>query len=804
MKFIEVRNARKHNLKNINVSIPKGQLTVVTGVSGSGKSTFAFDILFEEGRNRYLESIGLFGHTNQEDKFDEIIGLSPTISVEQRIIRQSNPRSVVGTRTYISQLMAQLFSIDGQMVCQRCNTTLNYNLFCEKCRVQERRLTPPYYSYNTGLGMCLNCRGRGYTLELIKDKIVPNKNRSILEICRDLGFFGKSLITQLSNFANINKIDVTLPFYCLSDETQQLIYYGMDNLFEGLLPCINRRMNSTDRARSVGEIQYCSRVVCPTCMGFRIGEEARRVTINAKHIGHLGNMSINELKAFFVDSINLVQISANGKAIISLIIRRLELLIELGLSHLSVNRSLPSLSGGEIQRLFLMYHIESAFDSLTYIFDEPTSGLHEIEKELILSKLREIQQAGNTVIVVEHDPMVIKAADYVLELGPYAGDKGGEVIFQGSVEDMLKSTGSLTGKYLSNQYVLPRKELNQYRRVTDITPMLTLKNVSINNLKNFTVSIPLGLMIGVTGVSGSGKSSLVSDTIVPLLKQRFKKSSGIINDENESEESDFDGVISSEIVGGEFLSGCIAVSQSPIGRHKTSTPASYIGIWDKIRLIFSSQPLAEERGYRPGHFSFNSPDGQCEKCNGEGVEKLIGGVTRDCSECNGKRYKTEILEVEYLGKNIFDILNSSITDAVRIFKNDRSIVHMLDTLESVGMGYLKLGQPTPSLSGGEAQRVKLAKELGHIRKSNILYVLDEPTTGLGYSDISRLMSVVDDLTQKGNTVIVIEHDPEFLSFCDWIIELGPGGGDKGGYLIAQGSPNDIKNNTESIISKYLK
>ncbi|WP_366289228.1 excinuclease ABC subunit UvrA [Paenibacillus sp. AN1007] len=802
MKFIEVRNARKHNLKNINVTIPKGKLTVVTGVSGSGKSTFAFDILYEEGRNRYLQSIGFFGQTNQEDHFDEITGLSPTISVEQRIIRQSNPRSVVGTRTYISQLLGQLFSLEGQMTCSRCNTTLDYNLYCEKCGIQESRLTPPYFSFNTGLGMCLDCRGRGYSFELMRDKIVPNKNKNVLEICRGLGFFGKSLLAQLSNFANINNIDLTLPFCRLSDEAQQFIYYGMHDVFEGLLPCIQRRMSSTVRARSVGETQFCSRVTCPICMGFRIGEEARRVTINAKHIGHLGNMSIHELKAFLSDTIQSGQISSNGKAIINLIIRRLHLLIELGLSHLSINRSLPSLSGGEIQRLFLMYHIESAFDSLTYIFDEPTSGLHEIEKELIIHKLRGIQQAGNTVIVVEHDPMMIKAADYVLELGPQAGEKGGGVVFQGSVEDMLQATQSITGKYLSKQYDLPRKEENHYRRVTDITPKLTLKNVSVHNLKNFTVNIPLGLLIGVTGVSGSGKSSLISDTLVPLLKQRFKKSTDINDDENDSEGCS--ELISCELEGYGELKGCIAVSQSPIGRHKTSIPASYIGIWDKIRLVFASQPLAAERGYSPGHFSFNSSDGQCEKCKGEGTVQLIGEVTRECSECNGRRYKTEILEVKYEDNNIFDILNSSITDAAKIFKNDRSIVHMLHTLERVGMGYLKLGQPTPSLSGGEAQRVKLAKELGHIRKSNMLYVLDEPTTGLGYSDISKLMLLVEDLTQKGNTVIVIEHDPEFLSFCDWIIELGPGGGDKGGYVIAQGSPWDLMNNKESIISKYLK
>jgi excinuclease ABC A subunit len=471
---------------------------------------------------------------------------------------------------------------------------------------------------------------------------------------------------------------------------------------------------------------------------------------------------------------------------------------------------MPSLSGGEIQRIFLTSHLDSQMDSIIYVLDEPTVGLHEIEKADLLEQVETLRSLGNTVIVVEHDRNTIERAAHVIDFGPLAGTDGGEIVYEGDYGGLLESKRSLTGQYLSGRRGVPRKEPHDYTKITESTARLTLHHARTNNLKGVTVGFPLGVLVGVAGVSGSGKSSLVSDTLIPLLERHYKdlrerKQSVSLSDEN------FEFVLPSPIAekldGMVNLAGYSEVSQAPIGRRSISNPASYVNIWGKIRKLFAQQPLAEQRRYTPGHFSFNAK-GACPECKGRGHERFwLGGnsfVTNLCAQCHGTRYMEEILDVTYRGANIVEVLNMSVSAAATLFGDRPSIHAMLGVLEQTGMGYITLGQPTATLSGGEAQRIKLAKEIGRRRKGNILYVLDEPTTGLSLYDTANLLGLLDTLVQRGNSVIVIEHDPTVLSYCDWLIELGPGGGNEGGEIIAQGSPQDLKANPRSHTGPFLE
>jgi excinuclease ABC subunit A len=480
------------------------------------------------------------------------------------------------------------------------------------------------------------------------------------------------------------------------------------------------------------------------------------------------------------------------------------------LGHLTLYRQMPTLSGGEIQRIFLTSHLDSRMESLIYVLDEPTVGLHEIEKADLLDQVDDLKSLGNTVIVVEHDRNTIEKAEHIIDFGPLAGSAGGELIYQGNYPGLLEARNSITGQYLSGQQKVPRKKADEFIPIRDDTPGLTVIKARTNNLKEVTVKFPLGVLVGVAGVSGSGKSSLVSDTLVPLLESYFSS----LREENGAEsipEADLDivrpGPVAEKLKGVDNIAGYSEVSQAPIGRRSISNPASYVKIWGKIRNLFSQQSLAKQRGYTPGHFSFNAR-GACPDCKGRGSERFwLGGnsfVTNLCAECHGSRYRDEILDVEFQGTNIVDILNLCVTDAAELFNEMPAIHRMLTVLEQTGMGYITLGQPSSTLSGGEAQRIKLAKEIGRRRKGNILYVLDEPTTGLSLYDTANLLALLDMLVEQRNSVILIEHDPAVLSYCDWIIEMGPGGGNAGGEIIAEGSPIDLKRNPKSRTGPFLE
>jgi len=787
MKSIVVKSARLHNLKNIDVSIPKNKLVVATGVSGSGKSSLVFDIIFEEGRKQYLQSLGILSEICEEDKFDSIQGLSPSIAVQQSIIRQSNSRSTVGSRTNIINMLAMLYSGEGDSI--------------------EERLPSSYFSYNSPNGMCVRCNGYGTYFEVNMEKLVPHSKITLGQVFVSVGLTPGYLRLFQRKY---NKY-LEIPFLDLPHEIREEVLYGQyGSSSEMLSSCLTKIFHGRiKRGEDLNDLY--SSVQCSDCHGFRIGEEARRVVLSDKHIGELGLMTISEVHEFLSGLQKQSFLTQFGKNLLIEILHKTNNLIKARLGHLSLYREMPTLSGGEIQRLFLHSHLDSKMDSLIYVLDEPTAGLHESEKAELLKFIIELKELGNTVIVVEHDKNAIKAAEHIIDIGPKAGVNGGQVIYQGDIEGLIKCKGSITGQYLSGRTSMPARTT---KPSIEKAATLTIRHAKTNNLNDVTVSFPLGAMVGIAGLSGSGKSSLVSDTLVPLLRRYFHVTQEAV-DENDSGNgfdlrNEFEPMIVTTVAdrleGIENLSGFAEISQAPIGRTSTSSPATYIGIWDKIRKLFAESQGALVQNLTAGHFSFNSK-GACDKCGGNGYETIwLGGnqkVDKLCSQCHGKRFNDESLSVMYKGKNIHDVLEMSVSDAVIFFNDSKVIAGILKVLERIGMGYIKLGQPTPTLSGGEAQRIKLAKEIGRRRKGNILYVLDEPTTGLSLYDTAKLIELLDELVAKGNSVIVIEHDTEVLASCDWIIELGPGGGSNGGQIIAEGTPYELKCNLESITGRYL-
>lgn len=806
MKEIKINGAKIHNLKNIDVSIPKDKLVVATGVSGSGKSSLMFDIVFEEGRKQYLQSLGILAGIDSEDKFDNIQGLAPTIAVQQNIIRQSNPRSTVGTRTNILNMLTLLYSVEGQIMCTMCDTPVSDNLICSNCGYEEERLRPSYFSYNSSDGMCMKCSGHGAYFEINIEKLVLDKHDTLKQV------LDRAKITPgyLRVFSKKFNDYLDIQFLQLPEEVKNEVLYGHyenGKKSSSLSKVFHNRYKRGEDLNGVYTMTACS-----DCNGFKIGEEARGVLLNGKHIGELGKMTILEIDDFLKILLDQGNLNTFGTNLVNDILSKTRHLIESRLGHLSLYREMSTLSGGEMQRLFLNSHLDSEMDSLIYVLDEPTAGLHESEKIDILKSIKKLKDLGNTVIVVEHDKNTIEMAEHIIDIGPKAGVEGGQLVYQGDLEGLLQSDKSLTGQYLSGKYPMPNRTSNKNITHTDKIPCITIQNANTNNLKNVTVSLPLGAMVGISGKSGSGKSSLISDTLLPLLRSQFNNHT-INNQTNSSEgeigeEDDYAVVetIADRLIGTKYISGYSEISQSPIGKNMNSTPASYIGIWDKIRTLFASQPESLERGFTAGHFSFNSK-GACLKCSGSGYEKVWLGnnlsIDHICSECQGKRFNDESLSIKYKNKNIHDILNMSVSEAVHFFKDIPNIVSHLNVLEQIGMGYIKLGQPTPTLSGGESQRIKLAKEIGKKRNGNILYVLDEPTTGLSLYDTAKLIQLLDELVSNGNSVIVVEHDIDVLNVCDWIVELGPEGGDKGGYIISEGSPKALKENPKSITGRYL-
>jgi excinuclease ABC A subunit len=528
---------------------------------------------------------------------------------------------------------------------------------------------------------------------------------------------------------------------------------------------------------------------------------ARHTNIQGKHIGELGELPIGELRGFLEQAVADGALSSQHTGLVAAITQRLQHLVDVGLGYLSLARTTPTLSGGELQRMFLAAYLISSLEAVIYVFDEPTIGMHEAEKELLLNKLRQLVDTGNTVIVVEHDPHLIAAADHIVDLGPGAGAAGGSLLYQGDYANYLGCEKSISATYLAGRSNLPTRKGRLDHTPFPVDRALTLHNVRTHNLQDITVQIPLGVLVGVAGVSGSGKSSLVSDSLVPTLLAGLGE-----RDEDDDAEEFFSSARVGAVEGMAHIGRCAVISQKPIGRLSTSTPASFIGIYDRIRRHFAETPLAREKGLTPGHFTVNA-DGGCKKCDGKGkLWTHIGSgnfVSRVCEACNGTGFLPEVLEVRYQGRTICEILETTVSDALAIFQNDAQIQRMLSVLERIGMGYIALGQPSTTISGGEAQRIKLAKELGKRSPRKTLYILDEPTTGLSLADTANLLHVLDELVERGNTVLITEHDPAALSFCDYLIELGPGGGNQGGQIIATGTPTQLRADPASRIGRYL-
>lgn len=762
MEEIKIHGARIHNLKNIDLTIPKRQLVVITGVSGSGKSSLAFDIVFEEGKNQYLRSIGILAGLDNEDRFDSIEGIGPTVAVCQNTIRQSNPRSTVGTKTGILNQLALIYASDGKAL-----------------EGHRKLLSPGSFIYTTADGMCINCKGRGSYYDINLKQLIPNKTTTLLEVYEGL--------KVTSGFLRILKKKYRMyfdtSFWQLPEDIRDEVVYGTyDNGKQSY--CLERILrNAYEKGEDVAEVY--AKTICPDCQGERVSDDAREVFFHGKRIGELGKMTLTELLDY-LQEISREELSQFSRNVMKNVHQKLKQLIKFRLGHLTLYREMSSLSGGESQRILLHMHLESRMDSLIYVFDEPMAGLHPSEKQSMIEAVKELRNLGNTVIVVEHDKEMISHADYIIEIGPKAGIEGGEVVYKGTYKDYVKAD-TLFSKYLSNKCTMPERESKTDK--FDKDDYIVLKHANIHYLKDVTAAFPLHAMVGIAGLSGSGKSSLIEDTLLKRIASARKYG------------------YASGITGVQRISSFAKISQDPIGRSASSTPVSYIGIWDKIRELFAKQPEAKIRNMNAGYFSFHSK-GACPDCGGSGYERIFltsdFSVDKLCKTCNGKRFQAESLLVKYKEKTITDVLEMSIAEAVFFFSDQSSIAKPLSMLEQMGMGYLTLGQPTSSLSGGEAQRVKLAKELGKQREGNMLYVLDEPTTGLSIYDTALLLKLLDQLVTNGNSVIIIEHNIGVLKNCDYIIELGPEGGDMGGKIIAKGTPDELIDNPNSKTGRYFR
>lgn len=765
MEEIKIQGARIHNLQNFNITIPKHQLVVITGISGSGKSSLAFDILFEEGKNQYLQSIGILAGLDNEDRFDTIEGIGPTVAVHQNTIRQSNPRSTVGTKTGILNQLALIFASDGK--------ALDHH---------SEHLSLGLFLYTTADGMCIGCQGRGSYYDIKLEQLIPYKATTLLEVYESL--------QVTTGFLRILKKKYGMyfetPFWQLPEDILDEVVYGTyDNGKQSY--CLERILrNAYEKGEDVEEVY--AKTICLDCHGERVSDDAREVFLHGKRIGELGQMTLTGLLDF-LDGIPGEDLSQFSKNVVKNVRQKLKHLIQFRLGHLTLYREMSSLSGGEVQRIFLHLHLGSGLDSLIYVFDEPMAGLHPSEKQSMTTAIKELRDLGNTVIVVEHDKEMICQADHIIEIGPKAGIEGGTVVYQGDYKGYERAN-TLLSRYFYGKCTMPERKSRT--DTFDKEDCLILKHAGTHYLKDLTVAFPLHAMVGIAGLSGSGKSSLIEETLLKRLASAVysKRKYGHVDD----------------IVGVERISGFTKVSQDPIGRSASSTPASYIGIWDKIRELFSKQPEAKIRNMAAGYFSFHSK-GACTDCGGSGYERIFltsdFSVDKQCQTCHGKRFQEESLLVDYKGKTIVDVLEMSIAEASFFFADQSSIVKPLRILEQMGMGYLTLGQPTSSLSGGEAQRVKLTKELAQQREGNMLYVLDEPTAGLSLYDTALLLKLLDQLVTNGDSVIVIEHNIEILKNCDYIIELGPEGGDMGGEIIAKGTPEQLIDNPNSKTGRYL-
>ena len=940
MKHIKVRGARQHNLKNINVDLPRDQLVVITGLSGSGKSSLAFDTLYAEGQRRYVESLSSYARNflsvMEKPDVDHIEGLSPAISIQQKTTSH-NPRSTVGTVTEIYDYLRLLFaragtpkcpnhniSLEGQSVNQICDQVLkapkdlifailaplvneqkgehlhvfeelkiqgyvrvrvngiivdvddvpklNKNkkhsieavidrlkmpknidddfklrlseslenglnlgeglvkildikgdfgektysskMACAECGYSIPELEPRLFTFNNPAGACPECEGLGIKPYVDVNKVIHEPSASLSEgaiVGWDVNNkYHYHLLRCLSNHYNFSLEE---PLNQLSDQTKELILEGSNGEpinfswrskrgklveriypFEGVMTNINRRYKETD---SNGVREYLSKLIsvrdCQSCSGTRLREEARNVFIDKSSLPNITTLTIDEAFSFF----SMLKLKGTKKEIADRIVKeikeRLEFLIDVGLNYLTLDRSAESLSGGEAQRIRLASQIGAGLVGVTYILDEPSIGLHQRDNEKLLKTLMKLRDLGNSVIVVEHDHDTMLFADHIIDVGPGAGVHGGEICAQGTVKDISDSEKSLTGQYLSGKRSI---SLPKERQKITKNKVIKLKGAKGHNLQNVNLELPLGLFVCVTGVSGSGKSTLINQTLLPAISNKIGRSAFVDTKPFE------------KIAGIDDIDKIIEISQSPIGRTPRSNPATYTGLFTPIRELFAGTQEARSRGYKIGRFSFNVKGGRCESCQGDGVIKVemhfLPDIYVKCDVCNGKRYNRETLDIKFKNKNIFEVLDMTVEDSLEFFNAIPSIKKKLSTLQEVGLGYVRLGQQATTLSGGEAQRVKLAKELSKSSLSHTLYILDEPTTGLHVYDVELLLKVLNRLRDSGNTVVVIEHNMEVIKSADWIIDLGPEGGSGGGKIVASGTPEAIGSSKNSHTGKHLR
>lgn len=929
---IQVYGARVHNLKNIDVTIPRDSLTVITGLSGSGKSSLAFDTIFAEGQRRYIETFssyarGFLGKMERPD-VDKITGLSPVISIEQKTTNK-NPRSTVGTTTEIYDFLRLLFArageafsyitgekmvkyteeqllalilekyigrkiyilapvvrnrkghykelfeqirkrgflnvrVDGEikeiLPGMRVDRYKNHdieilidklavsNKFEEKLKASIRTAmkhgsgliliqdvetgeirhyskslmcpttgisysepAPHNFSFNSPQGACPRCKGIGTVDQIDMEKIIPKPELSIA--AGGIAPLGKErsnlLFWQIAAICDKYGVTLKTPIKDIPQEAMDEIMYGSNERlkirneslgnsnymvsYEGVAKYIE--MQQDDEASATAQKwadQFITTSVCPECHGQRLNKEALHFKINEKNIAELCEMDIRELYEWMNDLDNHISEKQRtiAEEIKKEILSRLQFLLDVGLGYLSLSRASASLSGGESQRIRLATQIGSQLVNVLYILDEPSIGLHQRDNHRLIDSLVKLRDSGNSVIVVEHDKDMMLASDYIVDMGPFAGRKGGEVVFEGTPDEMLKKN-TLTSNYLNGklEIAIPQKR----RKGNGKT--LVIEGATGNNLKNITVTFPLGTFICITGVSGSGKSTLINETLQPILSQKFYRSLK-------------DPMPYKAIHGANNIDKIVSVDQSPIGRTPRSNPATYTGVFGDIRALFADMPEAKVRGYKPGRFSFNVKGGRCETCGGNGYKTIemnfLPDVMVPCETCHGKRYNRETLEVRFKGKSIADVLDMTINEAVEFFENIPAILRKIEVLQEVGLGYIKLGQSSTTLSGGESQRVKLATELARIDTGNTLYVLDEPTTGLHFEDIRVLLGVLNKLVDKGNTIIVIEHNIDIIKCADYIIDLGPEGGAAGGQIMATGTPEQIASDQNSYTAQFLK